>query len=121
MEYRQLVKRVQDYSGFSDRESEEALRLFVETLSSQLEPGERKDFASQLPRELQDLALSVRGTTRNTVNDIYEEMSTMQDISTDHAKKQVHAAWEALKDAISDGEIEHIRNQLPDELVEELH
>jgi uncharacterized protein (DUF2267 family) len=63
MQYRHMVKTVQDYSGFSDSEADEVLRLVVETI----------------------------------------------------------AGRETLKDALSLGEINHIRTQLPGQLVMELH
>jgi uncharacterized protein (DUF2267 family) len=49
MKYRELIKKVQNYSGFSDTESKEALEMMVESLAVHLNEGERKDFASQLP------------------------------------------------------------------------
>lgn len=120
MQYRQMVKRMQGYSGFSDRESEEALRLFLESLSARLNQGEREDLASQLPRELQDLVLSVGPTIRMSTADLYDDLTELQDISRSHARKQVKAAWLTLKDSLSEGEVEHVEAQLPADWAEEL-
>lgn len=113
MGYRELIKKVQIYSGFSDAESKEALQLMVESLAVRLNEGERKDFASQLPRELQDIALSVRSTEENSKRDMLRQFMELQGIKKNHAKKQIKAAWHAIKDAISRGEIEHVKAQLP--------
>jgi uncharacterized protein (DUF2267 family) len=122
MKYRELVKCVQNYSGFSDQESEEALKLITETLASRLEPGERKDFASQLPSELQDFAMApATGAMKFTKDDMYDQLGELEGIDTSHVIKQVMAVWKALKDAISRGELEHIRAQLPNDLAAELH
>lgn len=121
MKYRQLVNRVAHYSGFSDQESETALRLFTETLAARLANGERRDFASQLPIELQGLALEVPEAVQISEDDIYETFSQLQDIDRGHAKKQVLAAWQALKDALTPGEITHIKAQLPNNLTAALH
>jgi uncharacterized protein (DUF2267 family) len=121
MNYRHMIKTVQDYSGFNDSESEDALRLIVETIAGRLTEGERGDFASQLPRELADLALAAENAEIDSPEDLYEQMADLQDISRDHAKKQVHAVWETLKESLSRGEIDHIRAQLPGQLVAELH
>lgn len=86
MQYRELVKTVQDYSGFSDSEADEALRVFIETLSARLEGGEREDFASQLPSELKDLALSVTETINFNRNDLYQTVSELQEIEEPHAR-----------------------------------
>jgi nucleoid DNA-binding protein len=45
MSFRELIKKVQLASGFSDSESQEALELMVESLAERLNDGERKDFA----------------------------------------------------------------------------
>ncbi|MBX4191083.1 DUF2267 domain-containing protein [Candidatus Saccharibacteria bacterium] len=121
MGYRQLIKKVQLYSGFSDAESKDALDHMVETLAVHLTEGERKDFASQLPTELQDIALSVEATEQNSKEDILHEFMDSERIDEGRAKKQIYSAWRALKDAITPGEINHIRAQLPNQTVAFLH
>lgn len=113
MNYREMIKKVQHYSGFSDSESKDALDCTVETLAVHLTEGERKDFASQLPQELKDRALSVYATSNTAKEDILEQVARLQNISIDHAKKQLLSSWHVLRDAISDGEIQDIRAQLP--------
>jgi uncharacterized protein (DUF2267 family) len=120
MQYRQMVKKVQNYSGFSDRESEEALRFFVTLLAARLELGERTDFASQLPEELENVALAADVNLRFGREDFYQQFMETQDITEAHAKKQIQSAWKTLKDAISGGEIDDIRTQLPKSLATEL-
>lgn len=118
MGFRELIKKVQLYSGFSDAESKDALECMVENLAVRLNEGERKDFASQLPGELGDIALSVIPTMENTKQDnIIEQFMELQGVDEPHAKKQVMATWKALKDAISSGEIDDIRSQLPNKMV----
>lgn len=120
MKYRELIKRVQDYSGFSDSESKDALELMVESISVRLTDGERKDFASQLPTELKAIALTVRSTNENRKEDLVRQFMELEDIDESHAKKQIKAAWKALKDAISPGEIEDIQSQLPNKTLAQL-
>lgn len=121
MKYRELIKKVQSYSGFSDSESKEALEMMVESLAVHLNEGERKDFASQLPQELKDMALSVYPSEENAKEDIIEQFMEYEHIDEGRAKKQIHASWKALKDALSPGEIDHIRAQLPNRTVAFLH
>jgi uncharacterized protein (DUF2267 family) len=96
MKYRELIKRVQDYSGFSDAESEEALELMVESLAVHLTEGGRKNFASQLPQKLKDMALSVYPSKENAKQDIVEQFMEYEHIDEKRAKKQIYAAWNAL-------------------------
>jgi uncharacterized protein (DUF2267 family) len=121
MKYRQLIKKVQTYSGFSDTESKDALDLMVESLSVHLTEPERKDFASQLPEELSDIALAVYATEENSKKDILDQFMELEKIDEPRAKKQIYAAWKALKEAVSVGEINHIRAQLPNKIVAFLH
>lgn len=76
----------------------------VESLAVRLNEGERKDFASQLPRELQDIALSVMASDENMKKKLIEQFMETQDIDRPHAEKQTHASWQALKDAVTSGE-----------------
>lgn len=116
MGYKELIKKVQIYSGFSDSESKDALDCLVETLAVRLDETKRKDFASHLPQELQDMALAVYPSEENTNTDILRQFMEFQRVEEPRAKKQILSAWQALKDAVSLGEIEHIRAQLPNRL-----
>ncbi len=121
MRYSELIKKVQLYSGFSDAESQDALDCMVESLAIHLDEGERKDFASQLPQELQNMALSVLPTAETSRQDMVEQFMEVEGIPEARAKKQMLSAWRALKDGISEGEINDIRAQLPQKTVAMLH
>lgn len=121
MKYRELIKTVQLHSGFSDAESKDALDGTVAVLAVHLTEGQRWNFASQLPEELQDLALSVYATNENSHEDLFEQFMEVQELDEPHAKKQLLSAWEALKDTLSAGLIDHIRAQLPKRTVQLLH
>lgn len=113
MKYRELIKTVQHYSGFSDAESKDALDGTVATLAVHLTEGQRENFASQLPSELQDLALAVYATEENSSQDLFEQFMEVQEVDESRAKKQLLSAWNALKDTLSAGLIDHICAQLP--------
>src|SRR5438045_1835939 len=121
MGYRELIKKVQHYSGFSDSESQDALDCMVETWAAHLDDGERKDFASQLPQELKDRAMMVMPAAHAERHNMLEQFMEFQNLDEKRAKKQMLSAWHALKDAISAGEIKHIRAQLPNKIVAFLH
>lgn len=121
MGFREMIKRVQIYSGFSDTESKDALEIMVECLAVRLNDGKRKDLANQLPQQLQDIALSVLPSEENTHKELVEQFMEIQDISRAHAVKQIHSTWHVLKDAVTGGEITHIRAQLPSKEAVLLH
>ena len=113
MKYRELIKAVQHYSGFSDDESKDALDGAVAVLAVHLTEGERARFASQLPVELQDLALAVYATEENSTQDLFEEFMEVQEVDEPRARKQLLSAWKALCDVLSFRLLESIRAQLP--------
>jgi uncharacterized protein (DUF2267 family) len=122
MGFRELITKVQQYSGFSEPESKDALECMVENLAVRLDDSERKVFASQLPEELQDIALTVIPSAENTrQQDIVAQFMELQGVDEPHAKLQITAAWQALKDAITPSEIDGIRSQLPHAMVSFLY
>lgn len=121
MTFREMIKKMEHYSGFSDRESKESLQLMVESLAVHLTEGERKDFASQLPRELQAIALSVWPSKEVAKQDMLQQFMRIQQIDEKRAKKQILCAWKTIKDAVTPGEIADIRAQLPNATVAFLH
>jgi uncharacterized protein (DUF2267 family) len=115
MKYHEIIKKIQHDSGFSDAESEEALEQTVTGIAERLTMDERKDFASQLPPELQEVALSAEMPERyERHRDIIQEVMEKEGIEEARAKKQVLTAWKALRSFISEGEIRDIKAQLPD-------
>jgi uncharacterized protein (DUF2267 family) len=113
MMYNELIHKVQDYSGFSNEESQEALELMVVALSVRLADKERQAFAQQLPENLQDIALTVRKTDSDSRKNMLKQFMDLQQIDESHAKKQIRAAWQALCDALSGKRLETIRSELP--------
>ncbi len=113
MGFRELIKKVQIYSGFSDSESKDALEMMVESLAVHLDEMERKDFASHLPEELENIALSVYPTDKNSRQDILDQFMEMERIDASQARKQISAAWKALTEVIGEVRINRIKKQLP--------
>lgn len=114
MGFRELILKVQQYSGFSDAESKDALECMVENLAVRLDEHDRKDFANQLPEELQNIALTVISTEENTKQeDIVVRFMELQGVDEPRAKMQIMAAWNALRQAIAPSELDDMRAHLP--------
>lgn len=113
MGFKELIKRVQRYSGFSDQESKDALEFMVESIAVRLSDNGRKDFASQLPEYLSDIALSVYPSIENSSGDLIDQFMEYEHLNEGRAKKQILAAWQALKDALSERLLNQIKSQLP--------
>jgi len=122
MQYREFLKRVAHHSGFSDSESLEATQVFMETLATRLNYAELKNFVSQLPVEVADMATPGVGKMEKFHGDEFlERIADKQNITTAHAKKQMYSVWQTLKEAVDEGQIQHLRAQLPNDMVELLH
>ncbi len=118
MRYREFIKRVQHHSGFSDSESVQATEVFMETLGARLSDEELRKLCSQLPAEIAEMAEpSVGKLEKFHGNEFLERIAGQQDIEMDHAKKQFYSVWETLKEAVSEGQISHLKSQLPTDLV----
>lgn len=117
MGYRDLIREIQDASGLSSRESREVLDNTVESLAALLDDEEREEFASQLPSELQYVALDAEPlmTTMDSRprTDLLSQFVERQQVDEDEARTLIGAAWQAIKDAMSGGEASYIRSQLP--------
>src|ERR1700749_3721593 len=105
MMYRELIRKVQEYSGFSDTESQDALHLLVEILAVQLPEQLRQQLASELPTELEELVLRADADEAQSSEEILAYNMEIQGIDERHAVKQIKTAWAALEDALSDDEI----------------
>ena len=116
MGYRELIKKVQLESGFSDAESKDALDMTVEAIAGRLTEEECEDFASQLPTELQDIALHAERYDYNDEESLIRAFMDKEKIEEGHAKKQILSAWAAIKSLVSAGEIKDIKSQLPNKV-----
>lgn len=113
MGYNELIKKVQVYSGFSDSESKDSLDCLVESLAVRMDEVDRKDFASHLPEQLQDMALAVYPSKENCSKDILLQFMEYQHVAAPRAKKQILSAWQAIKDNNPKSEIDKLLKQLP--------
>lgn len=117
MGYKELIKKVQLYSGFSDEESKDSLDCLIETLAVRMNDNERFGFAKQLPEQLKNMALAVYPSEENTGKDILVQFMEFQNVKEKRARKEIISAWKALNETVSKGEIDHIKRLLPRRLL----
>ncbi|MBV9454881.1 MAG: DUF2267 domain-containing protein [Rubrobacter sp.] len=119
MKYDEFIKVVQDRGHMDSREeAEKATRATLEALAERLAGGEPHDLASQLPPELaQHLRYEGEETSNPFSLDEFFERVNEKDEDVDLPKAAYHArvVIGVLQDAVTGGEIAHIRSQLPEE------
>jgi uncharacterized protein (DUF2267 family) len=124
MKYEEFIEEVQKRAHLASKdEAKRATRAALETLAESISPKERYDAASQLPK---GLALYLKepflgpgkqpapSHKRNlSLDEFFQRMSIREDVPPETAREHAHAVMSVLVDALSKGEFEDIRAQLP--------
>ena len=126
MKYEEFIEEVQKRAHLASKnEAKRATRAALETLAESISQKERYDAASQLPK---GLALYLKepflgpgkqpcpSPKRNlSLDEFFQRMSIREDVPPETAREHAHAVMSVLVDALSKGEFEDIRAQLPTE------
>jgi uncharacterized protein (DUF2267 family) len=126
MQRKEFLNKVQDYGGLEN--ADEALHMteiFLSTLGEWLYRTEAHNMASQLPKEFQKFPFKEQDPehTRAEVDsypleEFYNRIKGRADVTFKEAVKIAKAVAQALKEAVSPGEIENVLEELPDEFNE---
>jgi uncharacterized protein (DUF2267 family) len=118
MKHDEFIGKVQHLAQLGSRgDAERAAWATLQTLGERLAGGEAKDLASQLPPVLAAYALSGYAGigARFSLNEFFLLISDREGVDLPRAAHHARAVIEVLQEAISKGEIDDIRAQLPDE------
>ena len=124
MKYEEFIEQVQKRANLASKiEAEHATRAALETLAESLPKDERYDAASQLPRGLAlYLEQPFLGNWHQpapskkrsfSLEEFFQRMSIREDVPPETAREHAHAVMSVLVEALSRGEFEDIRRQLP--------
>ncbi|MCF6157205.1 MAG: DUF2267 domain-containing protein [wastewater metagenome] len=123
MKYIEFMNRVQEYGNLKNLE--EAVRIteaVLETLGERVYRTESLDLAAQLPKDLkmflfkkQLLEQSRDEVKRFSLEEFYNRVRARARIGYPEAIKQSKAVMAVLQEAVSAGELDDIKNELPDE------
>jgi uncharacterized protein (DUF2267 family) len=112
----EFIGQVQQRARLSSRgDVERATRVVLETLAERLAGGQPKDLAAQLPPRLGRHLLHVRAGTGEpfSLDDFFALVSVREGGDLPDAVHQARAVLAVLQEAVSPGEIEDVRSQLP--------
>ena len=116
MRYDDFIGQVQHRAGpGSHAEAERATRATLETLAERLAGGEAHDLAAQLPPELaRSLELPDAGIgAKLTLDEFFELVSEREGVDLPDATFHARVVIGVLTEAVSMGEIQDVRVQLP--------
>jgi uncharacterized protein (DUF2267 family) len=116
MQYDEFVGQVQHRARLADGgQAMSAIHATLETLGKRLVNGQAEDLAAQLPREIGYYLRQpvLRGSFG--IEDFIDRVSAYEGVSCAEAERHARAVLAVLCDAVSPGEIEDVRAQLPRE------
>ena len=130
MKYDEFIEQVQRRAHLSsESEAKRATQAALETLAAYISPRERHDAASQLPRVIKEYMqqpfLGAGGLpapnpeSSEIVEDFYKRVSKLEEVPLETAREHARAVMSVLRDALSEGEFEDIRAELPTALYNE--
>jgi uncharacterized protein (DUF2267 family) len=118
MKHDEFIGQVQHRARLSSRgEAERATRATLETLAERLAGGEAKDLASQLPQEIGEyLRREWSGMgERFSLDEFFRRVSLREGVDLPDAIFHARAVIEVVSEAVSKGEMDDVRAQLPAE------
>ncbi|BAY77245.1 hypothetical protein NIES25_37050 [Nostoc linckia NIES-25] len=118
MERDEFIRQVQNRAHLSSRgDAELATRATLETLAQRLAGDEPLNAAAQLPRGIAEyMRHEYAGAgDRFSIDEFFERVSQRESVELADAVRHARVVIEVLSQAISRGEIDDIRSQLPSE------
>ena len=118
MKHDGFIGQVQHRARLSSRgAAERATRATLETLAERLAGGEAKDLAAQLPPEIGE---HLKGQwsalgERFSLDEFFRRVSLREGVDLSDAVFHARAVIEVLSEAVSQGEMDDVRAQLPTE------
>lgn len=121
MKHDEFIGQVQHCARLSSRgAAERATRATFETLAERLAGGEAKDLASQLPQGIAEyLQGPLAGAGEHfSLDDFYWRVSQREAVDLPKAIFHAQAVIAVLSEAVSKGEMDDVRAQLPAEFTQ---
>lgn len=120
MQFDDFINRVQEQTNLDTREEAIAItRALLETLGERLDRKTTNGVAAQLPDELKNFLLARQDNIdRYPVEEFYNRIGARADLKYQEATERTVQVFSVLRQAIPDGEIQHILEDLPSEYEE---
>ena len=116
MTYDRFVGEVQSRARLgSQGAAVRAIQATLQTLAERLDPGERKDLASQLPREFASFMQTPDEAARMSLDEFFHKVSGREQEDLPASVYHARVVIEVLQEAVSAGEIADVLCQLPAE------
>ena len=119
MKQYEFIARVKDLAEVqTNEEAERAIRATLETLRERLADNEPNDLADQLPPEIADPLRGEGGRDSFSLAEFYRRVADKEGIEEPEAIRHARAVATVMEEAVTTGEMDHVRDQLKDEYTE---
>jgi uncharacterized protein (DUF2267 family) len=109
-----FLKEVQSRGNFDSKdEAMQATQATLAVLGQRLFGGEPKNLAAQLPEELRTFLQEAESSESFDLEEFFERISAKEGKDLSEASAHAKAVISVLCDAVTKGEIDDIRSQLP--------
>jgi len=116
MKYDEFIGQVQHRARLDSRGAAvRATRAVLEVLAERIHPGERSNLCAQLPEEIALYLERNPEPERFGLDEFFERVSEHEGSPPSKAVHHARAVISVLQDAVSSGQIEDVRAQLPEE------
>ncbi len=116
MNYKEILGKVHDLAHLSNlEEAVQATRTTLEVFGKRLTENERKDLGAQLPEEIAVFLESLGEAERFGVEELYKRVNQKDSVDFPETVHRAQAVIAVLSEAVSAGEMDDIKAQLPDE------
>ena len=116
MQYNEFIEKVQQKAKLTTEEDAlKATKATLQTLSERLFGNEAEHAASQLPEELGNYLKNSNKGEKFSLDEFFERVSEKEGSDVTEAALHSQVVCNVLQDAITDGEIRHITDQLPED------
>ncbi len=117
MQYEEFLNEVQDRIGSArPEEARRAITATFSTLCERISIGEASDLADQLPQELKEpLHRAGENAEEFSLEEFLQRVGEREGVNTDVARDHASAVMAVLGEAVTGGELDDVRAQLPRE------
>jgi uncharacterized protein (DUF2267 family) len=114
MKYEEFIAQVAQNAELSEEDAATLTRATLSTLAERISGGEARDLAAQLPAPLKTALISAHENAEAfSVKEFVERTAERADTDPNVAEVAIDAVLATLRDAVTPGEFDDVRSQLP--------
>lgn len=116
MDYNEFINKIQASTGIvEEKDAVRAAQATLNTLSERITGDEAHDMAAQLPEQIKEFTNVDEYAQRFSADEFFERVSKKEGTNRKEAEQHSRAVIHVIKDAITGGEIDDLKDQLPED------